>query len=171
MYSLADLGIVSLDLNAMATSTNDNGNTVGLISSYQTNDARTHGLADVWFTTSQDKVTAAAAPPSAPVLTVEPTPMQLGVFGLVDAMAAFGQSHADKPFELYEAENSASDLQSHVAGSASLNTTSQLVQALRQFDANGNLVAQSSSTVAALSANDQNKQPETVGVLAINNRA
>ncbi len=97
--------------------------------------------------------------------------MQAGVYGLVDAMAAFGQRHANKPFELYEAQGDSSDQQSRVAGSASLNTTSQLVQALRQFDANGNPISQASHTVAALAGADSHKPPESTGVLAIDNRA
>jgi len=48
-YTLAQLGITSLNLNASKSSQVDNGNLIGLISSYTTSDGATHEMADVWF--------------------------------------------------------------------------------------------------------------------------
>ena len=49
LYTLADLGIVSLNLNATTANQNSNGNVIGLVSSYTTTDGQTHELADVWL--------------------------------------------------------------------------------------------------------------------------
>ena len=50
LKGLAQLGIASLDLHAQATHTADNGNTIGLTSSYTTTSGATHEMADVWLT-------------------------------------------------------------------------------------------------------------------------
>jgi hypothetical protein len=49
LRGLADFGIVSLDLSALTGSEVDNGNLLGLTSSYTTADGATHDMADVWF--------------------------------------------------------------------------------------------------------------------------
>jgi len=49
IHRLDALDIKQLSLNAEATSVKDNGNWIGLSSSYQTNDGTTHAMADVWF--------------------------------------------------------------------------------------------------------------------------
>jgi hypothetical protein len=49
LKSLADLGIVSMDLTAQTGSHGDNGNVVAQSSSYTTADGQTHQMADVWF--------------------------------------------------------------------------------------------------------------------------
>jgi hypothetical protein len=167
LQSLSDLNIVSLDLNAAPTSTKDNGNTIGLISSYQTNDGRTQALADVWFVA--DKPTPVSHAPAA--LTVTPTDMQMGVFGLVDAMAAFGQSHANRKFNLYDEAESATPLERARAATVGSSTASQLAQALSQFDANGRPVLNLPShqtTAAALTANETGKLADnTAGLLTV----
>jgi hypothetical protein len=53
MHSLGDLGITSLDTNAQETSVFDNGNWIGLESTYTTSDGQAHALADVWLQISQ----------------------------------------------------------------------------------------------------------------------
>ena len=62
LKSLAELGIVELDLNARSSSTVDHGNLIGLISGYKTADGVTHQMGDVWFA----KATDAGAPPTVP---------------------------------------------------------------------------------------------------------
>ncbi|MEZ5739769.1 MAG: hypothetical protein R3E68_10135 [Burkholderiaceae bacterium] len=49
LRSLDDLGIVSLDLGATATTVMDHGNLVGLVSTYTTEDGAEHQMADVWM--------------------------------------------------------------------------------------------------------------------------
>jgi hypothetical protein len=156
LHALADLGIWNLDLNAVPTQTRDNGNTVGLVSSYQTRDGNTHTMADVWFVAEKDRASATAAL-SQPILEVEPTPLQMGVASMVDAMAGFGQKHTYQTETVFGGDDASASgpLQSATSGYAVANT-SQLVQALRQFDANGNLVSSNGQqdAVASLSPTD-----------------
>jgi hypothetical protein len=49
LKSLADLGIVELDLSALHSTTLQQGNLVGLEAGYTTQDGARHELADVWF--------------------------------------------------------------------------------------------------------------------------
>jgi hypothetical protein len=49
MHTLASLGIVKLNLDAKDVSIENNGNVVGMLSSYETADGKSHTLADVWF--------------------------------------------------------------------------------------------------------------------------
>jgi hypothetical protein len=56
LRSLADLGITEIAVTAQVTTTQDNGNTIGLTSSYQTADGVSHLAGDVWFA-AQDVMT------------------------------------------------------------------------------------------------------------------
>ena len=49
LYTLAQLNIESLNLNAKIANVTNNANTIGLVSSYTTTNGQTHELADVWF--------------------------------------------------------------------------------------------------------------------------
>ncbi|MGZ6005557.1 MAG: beta strand repeat-containing protein [Candidatus Saccharimonadales bacterium] len=49
IQTLDSLGITKLDLTAQTASLNDNGNVIGLTSSYQISDGTNHAMADVWF--------------------------------------------------------------------------------------------------------------------------
>jgi hypothetical protein len=49
LHGLVDFGIVSLDLQALVGTEVDNGNLLGLVSSYTTADGSQHAMADVWF--------------------------------------------------------------------------------------------------------------------------
>ena len=49
LFTLAELNIQSLNLTAQAAGQSNNGNIVGLVSSYTTTNGKTHELADVWF--------------------------------------------------------------------------------------------------------------------------
>jgi hypothetical protein len=65
MKSLHDLGIVSLDLHAQAGNTADNGNSIGLTSTYTTASGATHQMADVNLTKA-DTATPATDPSIVP---------------------------------------------------------------------------------------------------------
>ena len=67
LHSLAEFGIVELDLAAREGTDIDNGNLIGLVSSFTKADGSQHVMADVWF--ARD-----VAPEQAPV----PTPATLG---------------------------------------------------------------------------------------------
>jgi hypothetical protein len=60
VQKLSSLGITGISVRADVTSTLDNGNTIGLTSSYQTADGAQHLAGDVWFA-AQDVITTAGA--------------------------------------------------------------------------------------------------------------
>ena len=72
LRSLDSLGIASLDLGAQKGSTVDNGNLLGLSSSYTTTDGQTHDMADVWFA-KQHQPEAESSAPSLGELLVAPS--------------------------------------------------------------------------------------------------
>lgn len=77
LKTLDEIGIASLDLNATKNGAIDNGNLVGLVSSYTTTDGKQHQMADVWFakdvqpqTTHDDKPTVSLHDVLAPATTL-----------------------------------------------------------------------------------------------------
>ena len=114
LKSLEELGVLSLSLDANRTLSKDNGNLVGITSSYETVDGQTRGMADVWFVADADQgiaptATAAAAPDSLavaqlveasqpPVLGDPVTPVDTQqVPTLMDEMPAMSQAAALDP--------------------------------------------------------------------------
>jgi hypothetical protein len=63
LKSLASLNIASINANAQVGSATDNGNILGLTSTYQTTDGATHDAADVWFLADKASAVAPATPP------------------------------------------------------------------------------------------------------------
>jgi hypothetical protein len=51
LHSLSQLGITSISLSSQTSSLVDNGNLIGLMGSFTTNDGKTHTMGDVWFQT------------------------------------------------------------------------------------------------------------------------
>ena len=51
-WTLASLGVASIDLQAQTGTQVDNGNTLGLTSSWTGTDGAQHDMVDVWFTSS-----------------------------------------------------------------------------------------------------------------------
>ena len=49
LSSLSDNGVVALNLSAQSSTAMDNGNLLGLVSSYESADGGTHDMVDVWF--------------------------------------------------------------------------------------------------------------------------
>ena len=145
LHSLSSLGITQLDLKAQTSTQVDNGNLIGLTSSYTTSNGATHEMADVWFATSKDAPTgdiAAAAPslqlPGANVVTgsspaqpAAPAPMQSQVVSMVDAMASFGSTTVAAP----GVAPSGTQLTPQAAATG-VGLTG-MVDAMKQFDANG----------------------------------
>jgi hypothetical protein len=58
LKSLADLGILSMDLGASVGTETDNGNLLGLVSSYTTTEGESRDMADVWFQKDNGDTTA-----------------------------------------------------------------------------------------------------------------
>jgi hypothetical protein len=71
LHGLADFGIVSLDLNHVTGSQMDNGNLLGMVSSYTTADGATHQMADVYF--AKDTTAATTTAPALSELLAGPT--------------------------------------------------------------------------------------------------
>jgi hypothetical protein len=61
LKSLADLKITSISANADVNLSKDNGNLIGLTSSYQTADGASHAAADVWFVADKNQTVATTA--------------------------------------------------------------------------------------------------------------
>jgi hypothetical protein len=115
LRSLSDLGIVSLDLKAVSTSVEQNGNTIGLTSSYTTADGASHEMADVWFTAQADD-------------------LRNKVAGLTQALSAFSEAAAAPA-----PSATPSLLPAGNALSVGL-TVSAMADTLKQFSAHGKLL-------------------------------
>ena len=60
LFSLAELNIQSLNLKATVSNQTNNGNTIGLISSYTTTSGQTYELADVWLSSTDASASTAS---------------------------------------------------------------------------------------------------------------
>ena len=149
IFSLASLGITSLQLNATDTAIGDNGNLIGMVSSYTTNTGQTHEMADVWFATST---------PVGSTATSSASGLQSNVGSLVNALAGFSASPATG--------STASSSSSANLAQSSTSTTS-LVQALAQFDANGTVRLGTPATTPALATTVASGNVTTLGTAVL----
>ena len=137
LKSLDSLGISKLNVNATATSEKNNGNWIGLKSGFETTDGATHDMADVWFVAKRP--TDAAQPPAD-----TSDALRSSVTGLVQAIAAFndaGDGAGGASGWNLEPEGSSLAPQIAAAAAPVAGNVAQLVDALRFFDSNGQLVA------------------------------
>jgi hypothetical protein len=72
LLTMAQAGVASIDLHARAADTMQNGNLVGLVSSYTTTGGATHEVADVWF--GKDASSTATPATTATTTTAATTP-------------------------------------------------------------------------------------------------
>jgi hypothetical protein len=79
LKSLDALGITKIDSTGDSTVQLDNGNLIGLVSSYETSDGQTHDMADVWFVAET------------PTVAEEDSGLHANVKGLVEAIASFNE--------------------------------------------------------------------------------
>jgi hypothetical protein len=152
LLSLGSLGIRSVSTVATVELSKDNGNLVGLVSSYETTDGNTHAAADVWFVA--DKATAMAPDPAAGATAQPEAPSPAApepvvglrgqVLGLAQAINSFGSGPEGSS---KGGENLLGD-----AGSAKAGTLAvvSMVDAMKQFDANGTLLNKSTSLAASV---------------------
>jgi hypothetical protein len=136
--TLGELGITQLSVQTTVGATMNNGNLLGLTSSYQTADGASHDAADVWFAVQKSPVSAAVATTS---VSVSPLDLGANVSGLAQAIGSFDDTNAP-----------VTAAKSALAGEGAIAATSTvalagLVDAMRQFDANGKPLDQ---TVAGL---------------------
>ncbi|MGF1613381.1 MAG: hypothetical protein ACFCVA_05540 [Gammaproteobacteria bacterium] len=148
LRTLESLGIAKLNLDAKSTSVKDNGNWVGLISSYEKVDGSTHDMADVWFVAERPDESA-HSPSEYTTQDAVPVDLRSRVSGLVQAMAAFDESQsADTGGDGSSTVQMPLGAESAVASLAAPANVARLVDTLRQFDANGNPIAFSLDTVS-----------------------
>jgi len=139
LKSMASLGIASISLETQKTAIADHGNTVGLVSSYQTTDGMRHAAGDVWFQTLDTPAAAAPAP--------KPTDLGARVTNLVQAMGEFGAAAGASSLQ-GSLTQATSDT---IPAAAALATASvgSMVDLLKQFDSSGHGVLNPSTTSAA----------------------
>jgi hypothetical protein len=153
--SLAELNISQLSLKVEVTSNTNNGNLIGLTSSYQTSDGVNHVAADVWFAAK----------------SVQPTSANQ----LAKAIGAFvDSSGSDSALQ--------SNLRiANISASEALASTAQMVGAIRSFASGGldagidslsltqsNSVGEARILAVALPGDEKGKPNLTQGVFAIN---
>ncbi len=139
LHTLSSLNITQLDLNAQSSTNWDNGNLIGLTSSYTTSDGEGHGMADVWFAT-EELVAGGTAEPD-PTLTA---PWQVNT--MVDAMARF-QTMRNTP-DTANPLDTQSCSQSLTVPTMNLSVTG-MVDAIRQFATDGQINPGMSGAVSA----------------------
>jgi len=126
-------------LNATAVNQANNGNTVGLISSYTTTDGKTHQMADVWLTSAAGTTNASTALNTINQLSSALT--QYTASGITPS--------ATNPTGALS--GSSATPQSPVTPSTA-NTTAVLASALSQYNANGQLIASTAASTQIASA-------------------
>jgi hypothetical protein len=141
LASLDSLGVAQLNLNAQPTDINQNGNWVGLVSSFQTVDGAAHDMVDVWFD------------------------LRTQVTGMVQAMASFDSVATGVSSEV----GSLSFDSTTSSGTVSLAVAvSEMAGVLQQFNQDGNLLATgtASSVLTSTSITAPGQTPEAQ-ILAI----
>jgi hypothetical protein len=213
LRTLSSLGIASINAQADVNLSKDNGNLVGLTSSYQTTDGTTHAAADVWFTANRNQNAASALPVDKAIAAINSTMVaaepELGpqqAFG-VDAPAAItvapAAPAADNPVgapppdnlrtrvsglaqaigsfaEMDAPDKAASGLGVTAPGSLASTPSAaalavvSMADVMKQFDANGNLIAVPGATVASTNTKTLTvpgiQDPTSTGFLASGNK-
>jgi hypothetical protein len=144
LKSLTDLGIASISTQADANLSKDNGNLIGLTSTYTTTDGANHAAADVWFVADANQ--AAAPTPAA-----DPADLRSRVSSLAQALSAFSSADALAP----TAPAASTPGTGGGVSSAATLAVSSMVSVMQQFDANGNQIG-AAGTLANTTANTLN---------------
>ncbi|HEY8036419.1 MAG TPA: hypothetical protein VIF37_12635, partial [Methylobacter sp.] len=135
-----------LDLNAQKTANKDNGNVIGLTSSYQTSNGVNHGMADVWFVADKNQN------------------LQTQVSDLTQAISSYSAGDNTGGLTTNQLTDPQQSTGQTVAGSVS-----GIVSTLNQFDANGNPIAgsaQTSSSTGIIGDSLLPNDPSKTGFLA-----
>ena len=137
--SLAELGIAQIGLAPVAGLGLDHGNLLGLTSSYQTTDGKTHDAADVWFAVGEVPTDAAhASSLSETDETGERAGLDTRVSSLKDAITDFDRDGFEAPQALPGAKLARLPQGPQALGQPPL-SVSQMVAVLHQFDNDGGL--------------------------------
>ena len=132
LFTLAQLNIQSLNLSATVADQSNNGNTIGLVSSYTTTDGKTHELADVWLASSSGTGSTVAQLTQA-----------------LSQYAASGAGAQTSSLNSVASTSASSGAGVASATSATSASTAVLANALSQYDANGQLVSAAPITQVA----------------------
>ena len=127
LRTLDGWGIASISTQAFASTQVNNGNVLGLVSSYQTTDGQTHQAADVWFGASVEDVVPTAA----------------RVNSLTQALGEFAQAQASP-----STQGSVAPSLTQPAASSTLAVNQSLVAALQSYQSQ----AQSQQAMACSNA-------------------
>jgi hypothetical protein len=143
--TLSQLGITQLNLNAQASTQYNNGNLVGLVSSYQTDTGKTGAMADVWFTAQASPNTNSTVMSDIPAAGLSSGSLSINVNDLANAISSFNQG-TQSPISTTIPLNTGSTSTAPL-GIFSSNALSTLT-ALSQFNANGQSVVSNTPTSA-----------------------
>jgi hypothetical protein len=133
LKSLASQNIASVNVNGDKTAAKDNGNWIGMQSTFTKTDGSTAATGDVWFTTDKSAAEAAA--------TADTLRGKVG--NMVQAMAAFNAGDAGAAAGGLTLPN--------LAGTQTglLASVGTMVDVMKQFDANGNKVSGSNAAMTS----------------------
>ena len=190
IQSLASLQISQISLQASAGSAMDNGNIVGLTSTYQTTDGVTHAAADVWFATGRpigsqglstsssmtvDTAIAALTPPPVLATSASASPVTASVDVAPTAIMVGVDATGTLPTQANAAVQPESDIRTRVSSMAQVMVSyggiaqEDVSLTAPQLDANGGtLVVGSAVTVAVANMAEVMKQFDANGNLTGN---
>jgi len=139
--SLSQLGITQLNLNAQATTENNNGNIIGLISTFETSTGISGQMADVWFAAQNTNAATSSVVTKANLASR--TTLSENVSGLVNAISNFNQNVINPISTNVEfiTQPSTTEVATGVVGANMIST----INALSQFNANGQALSGSIS--------------------------
>ena len=166
LETLDSLGIVQINLSYTSDPTMNNGNIVGMVSSFVTSNGQTHQMADVWFQTSPLQSTKVTAPTTAAATSLASTLTTSQVTSLTTggqvaalATAPIASLTASQIASLTPQQVSAlfttAGLQSQVGG---------LVQAMGSFNQSQSVTAGSSGLAPVNTQSNVNSGSDTPGV-------
>jgi hypothetical protein len=142
LKTLDSLGISSISTVAQNSVAKDNGNLIGLTSSYQTTDGATHAAADVWFVADANQV----VPPAVAASPAATSDLRSQVSSMAQALSSYASAD---PATL-------APVTAGAAGSSSTTpatlAVSGMVSAMQQFDANGNAVKPQTAAAAPVTS-------------------
>jgi len=140
LKSLQDLNISSINAVAEVNLSKDNGNLIGLTSTYQTNDGATHAAADVWFVADkyQDVPVLTDVVTSVPENLVSSTDLRTQVSNMAQTISTIAA--AESSGGLGGSGSPELSVNTAPATPANLAVVS-MANTMQQFDANGQLVA------------------------------
>jgi hypothetical protein len=138
LKSLQELNISSISAVAEVNLSKDNGNLIGLTSTYQTTDGATHAAADVWFVADkyQDVPVLTDVVLAAPENLVSSTDLRTQVSNMAQTLSAFAAAEGSGL-----GGSGSPDLSVNTSPATPTNlAVVNMANTMQQFDANGQLL-------------------------------